>query len=232
MNIEYIFVRDKIVNVIQLKTSQNSKLGLMEKIVTTYHFSLDQVAFNDLTLDSKTCMNCPFSYNQNEGKTGGCYVHKGLMGLGTRSMLNRLHKNFSKLQPFHQKSFNEFVAAVKYHKPSLTRFASYGEPIHLSINEIKALIAVSKNHTGYTHQWGNPKYQDYSSFFRASTSSNFEVNVAKSLGWKLFNVGVLFGGINCPASKESKHKTTCTVCAMCKGNTNQKTTKDIYILKH
>ena len=99
-NIKYTFSDDKNVHVLQAKISQNSKIGA-GYVLQTYHFSVDQVKNNDFTQDTNNCMDCPFSYNQNNGKSGGCYTHKGMQLMGLKSMLRSLNKNFDKIEKFH-----------------------------------------------------------------------------------------------------------------------------------
>jgi hypothetical protein len=88
------FVHNGCVHSIDYKPSQNSKLGF-GMVIQTYHYSIEQVLNNELTLDDANCLNCPFSFNQNDGKTGGCYTHKGMQGFGIKSKLRSLHQQFT-----------------------------------------------------------------------------------------------------------------------------------------
>ena len=224
MRIEYIYKRDEIINVITLTASQNKKLGWFKNVLGTYHFSPEQLE-GGIEKDSKSCLDCPLSYTSGNGK---CYTHKGLQRLGLLSMLKRLRK--LSIEDWNVDSFNKFTDQLKSFNIDLFRAGIYGEPIYLSIDEIQQLKALSKNMTGYTHQWSKPEFNEYSNFLMASTHSIFETNLANGLGWRSFNVGII-EGVNCPASKEAGKRTTCASCGLCNGSTGN-SSKNIYIKQH
>lgn len=222
---EYIFTHNNVVHVLQTKPSSNSKIGV-GYVVQTYHFSLEQVANNDLKLDVGTCFDCPFSYNQNGGKSGGCYTHKGFQAMGLRSMLKRLNK--LNISPLCNDKLDSYLTISKELKPSLTRIGSYGEGTTLPLNIVGKLCRISPKHTGYTHQYN--KAQGYSKYLMASTHNVFETSLANSLGFRAFSVGGT--GAVCPASKEFKgNKKTCNQCAACDG-TNKGKRNNITIKQH
>lgn len=233
-HIEYIFRRGDQIHVLQTKPSANSKLGV-GYITTTYHFSLSQVASNNFKDDANTCFDCPFSYNQNNNRSGGCYVHKSLQGMGVRSMLKRLHKlhNAGRILEYNKDHFNLFIQGSAAIRPVLTRFANFGEPISLPLNLLGKLAKVSKNHVGYTHQWGRPELAGYSKYLMASTHSYFETLVANSLGWRAFESAdkAEVKTPVCPASKEFGKKKACMECATCGGLKNRQT-NNIFIKTH
>lgn len=224
---EYIYVKNNCINVIQLKPSQNSKLGY-GIIIGTYHFSIEQVEKLSLKYDKDNCFECPYSYNSGSGK---CYTHKGLQRLGLNSMLKRLNKLFNQnqIKNYDFEIYQNFISNISKIDISITRFGVYGEPIMLDLFIIEDLIKLSKNYTGYTHQW-NEKNKIYSKYFMASTHSYLENRVAKSLGFRTFQTETK-QGINCPASIESGKKTTCINCALCSGSMGKGKT-DIYISEH
>lgn len=232
--IEYVFRNGDQVHVLQTKPSYNSKLGA-GYITTTYHFSLSQIISSDLTLDAKTCFDCPYSFNMNGGKSGGCYVHNGLIGAGIRSMLKRLHKlhNAGRIEGYNKDSFNLFISGSAAIKPILTRFASYGEPVTLPLNLLGKLAKISKKHVGYSHLWGRPELAGYSKYLMASTHSYFETLVANSLGWRAFESADKADVKTpvCPASKEFGKKLTCIECAAC-GGVKKGQTNNIFIKTH
>mgnify|MGYP001113226783 CR=1 FL=1 len=199
-------------------------------MVQTYHFSIHQVYENNLKLDSDVCLDCPLSYTNNDTGKSKCYTHKGLQGLGLRSMLKRLNKILLTIEPFDKAKFNDFLNFAKSKTPELVRFGTYGEPILLHIDIVKDLAKLAK-HTGYTHQWNKDSLQCYKEYFMASTHNAFEANIAIDMNWKVFNTSTLDGAINCPASKESSYKSTCAKCALCSG-TSGKGKKNIYINLH
>jgi hypothetical protein len=88
---KYNFKYNDVVHSLDVKISQNSKIGF-GIVLQTYHFSIEQVENNDFTLDEKNCLDCPYSFNQNDGKSGKCYTHKGMQLMGLLSKLKSLHK--------------------------------------------------------------------------------------------------------------------------------------------
>lgn len=220
MRIEYIWRRDRVIHALVLKPSENKKLGF-GMVIHTYHFSVGQVASGDLTDDTDCCFDCQFSFNQNGGKSGGCYTHKGFQRLGLMSMLKRLHK--TTIKDFDKKAFNKLLDIAKMYGVVLTRFGVYGEPVTLPLNIVGKLVKISKSHTGYSHQWH--KALGYGKYFMASVSSMIEVAIANDLGYRCFiaynNEEVK--GATCPASKEFKgNKLTCTECGACDGGSKRR----------
>ena len=234
-NLRYTFKINKTVHVLNAKVSQNSKIGI-GYILQTYHFSIDQILKNDFTDDKENCLNCPFSYNMNNGKSGGCYTHKGMQLMGLKSMQRSLSRNFEDILDFNILEFEKFINKVKNTYPvDLVRFGAYGEPVLLPLNVIESLAELGKKTTGYTHQYAKKEYNKYNSFFMASTHSEEEKSNAKKLGFRSFFVSKekisTKNAINCPASKESKKNLSCIKCGLCNGN-KTKIKKDIYILQH
>ena len=234
-NLRYVYLNDNIVNVINAKVSTNSKIGV-GYIIQTYHFDVEQIKSNDITLDNGSCLDCPLSYNQNQGKSGGCYTHKGNQLMGLKSMIRSLNKKFDTIEEFRQSDFDKFINTVKNTYPiDLVRFGAYGEPILLSLSIVDILTSLSKKTTGYTHQWDKKEYNEYKQFFMASTHDEQTTNQAKKLGFRSFIVAESeissSKAVNCPASKESKKQSSCIKCGLCNG-IKRGIKKDVYILKH
>ena len=251
-SIEYIFSTNNgtIVNVIEFKISQNSKIG-EGLVIQTYHFSIDQVKQNDFTLDSANCLDCPLS-RSNGYKLGQCYTHKGLQLMGLKSKLRKLFKlhKLQAIEAFNKIDFNEWQKRVslqllknaKRGKEStikLVRFGAYGEPIFLGEETIEKLSTMGKNITGYTHQYNKDKYNWANKFFMASTHSAKDKAVAKNRNFRQFNVVLkdekIENSVNCPSSKEFEalkgKKVSCVDCSLCSGNF-KKIRKDVHILAH
>lgn len=227
---EYIFKRGKVINVIKCQSSNNKKLGLYNLVIQTYHIGVEQ--FSNFRNDSSNCGNCSYSYNMNNGVSGGCYTHKGYQYLGIRAMVKRL--STMNIKSFDKELFNAFVKYISQYDIILCRFGAYGEPINLPIKVIERLIKVSNSHTGYTQQWNNPKYQKYSKYFMASTRGIFETKVANSLGFRAFESSIEKASniALCPASKKfTGKKKTCVQCKACDGIANGKK-NNIFIYKH
>ncbi len=233
--IEYIFRNGDQVHVLQTKPSANSKLGA-GYITTTYHYSVSQVEYNNFKDDAKTCFDCPYSYNVNNGKSGGCYTHKSIMGHGLRSMLKRLHKLHSagKIKEYDKDKLKLFLQGSAALSPVLVRYASFGEPVTLSLRILGKLSKLSKGKvTGYSHQFMRPELAGYSKYLMASTHSYFETLVANSLGWRAFESADKADVKTpvCPASKEFGKKLTCIECAAC-GGVKKGQTNNIFIKTH
>lgn len=227
---EYIFKDKKVIHVIQCKPSANKKLGMYNMVIQTYHFSEEQLT--DFRNDKANCLDCPYSYNQNEGKSGGCYVHKGYQGLGIRAMVKRLSK--MSIPDFNQEHFNSFIAYASSYNIELTRLGAYGEPALLPLRVVGKLTRISKGYTGYTHQWGKPEVKGYSKYLMASTHSRFETSAANSLGFRAFQSAETKDSkmAVCPASKEfTGKKKTCVECAACNGTQNGRK-NNLFIQKH
>jgi hypothetical protein len=250
--IEYIFSTNngQIINVIQFKNSANSKIG-QGLVIQTYHFSIEQVSNNDIKLDAKNCLDCPLS-NSNKHALGVCYTHKGMQLFGLKSMLKKLHKlhKLSNISEFNriyytmwQKSvyrqLNKNIKANKDTFIKLTRFGAYGEPIFLGEELIQSLSLMSKNITGYTHQYNKNEYNWANKFFMASTHNKKDIAIATNRNFRQFNVVLknekIENSTNCPSSKEFEllkgKKVSCVDCSLCSGNFKN-IKKNVHILAH
>jgi len=110
------------------------------------------------------------------------------------------------------------------------RFGTYGEPSIYPIQLINRMCVVSKNWTGYTHQW---KQKDLGKVFMSSVHSEEEESKARGMGYRSFVVNdeeTTF--VKCPASKEAGNKSTCASCNLCSGTEGTKSKKSIHILTH
>lgn len=215
--------------------SSNSKTGDAVQITSVPQAMIDH-GKADTALDSAVCFDCTYSNGR------GCYVTKGTAYMGLKSKVKSLHKKLS------FNNWDEILAKVREYK--YIRFGSYGEPILLSIKQITQLIEKASTWTGYTHQWRNAKYDEYKKYFMASVETVEAAMKAQSMGWRYFFVikkdyvlpeGITIDGhklkcgnktiaINCPASKESGKKLTCSTCGFCKGMMGPKI--NIWTYKH
>jgi len=115
------------------------------------------------------------------------------------------------------------------------RFGSYGEPTLIPFDLVEQIASVASGHTGYTHQWRNPKYQPYSQFFMASCDGTDYSNALEA-GWRAFVVSdaSIPQLVTCPASKEFEakwgHRRTCQQCGLCAGTSRP--AKSIVIAPH
>lgn len=251
-SIEYIFTtnNNEIVNVIELKLSENSKIG-QGLVIQTYHFSMQQVKDNNFELDANNCLDCPLS-RSNGYLLGKCYTHKGLQLMGLKSKLRKLHKMYkvSNLEQFNKIDFNEWKKRIsiqllknaKKNKDTfikLARFGAYGEPIFLGEYVINEISKLAKNITGYTHQYNKDKYNWANKFFMASTHNKKDIAIATNRNFRQFNVLLktdkVENSVNCPSSKEFEQlrnkKIACVDCSLCSGNFKS-IKKNVHILAH
>lgn len=231
---EYVFKDKSIIHALITKPSVNSKLG-MGYVMLTYHFSVEQVENIDISLDQKNCRDCPLSYSNNGGKSGGCYTHKGLQRFGIIAMMKRLNKLHKQglIHEFDADAFDGYVKMSKNIHPQLLRLGTYGEPVLLNADVIETLTTCARTYTGYTHMWRVKKYSEHNRFIMASTHSHKETQNANRKGFRAFQTGAT-SSIKmpvCPASKEFKgHRKTCIECASCNGN--RKRTNNIFTKLH
>lgn len=105
----------------------------------------------------------------------------------------------------------------------LVRWGSYGDPAAVPFSIIKSINDVAKGFTSYTHQWLSCD-QRLKKYCMASVDTYDEYKLATELGWRTFRTRsdtfeLLGNEIQCPASNEGGHKTTCSKCLLCCGLT-------------
>lgn len=229
--------RDKdTIQVFRLGTTSNDKIesDKKRKIVQTYTFSLAQLQSilkdesgmkNFFNKADSNCMDCPFN------SFGLCYTHKFNQYVGFKSMLRSIvkeYKTFENIPTFNQKIYNSIIDMSHN---TFVRFGTYGEPSLHPVELIEDVVKACDNWTGYTHQWHRNK--SLGRFFMASTHTPAQQLKAEKFGYRSFIATETKLGqyINCPASKESGYKSSCSKCGLCSG-TSGKGKKSIYILNH
>jgi hypothetical protein len=233
---QFNFILDNVIHSIDIKKSATPKLAESSaRILQTYTFSIEQVLNKSLINDKEVCFNCPFSYNQNNGKSGGCYTHKGLLSFGLKSKLNRLNKLYlsGKIQKGYIGIFDKIYKYSLKYPIKFARFGTYGEPTLLPIELMQGLSTLVKKYSGYTHQYFNVN-KEYNRFLMASTHNIFEVNIAKNLGYRSFLVGTEKPNnfVLCPSSSTiaKDNKISCANCGLCSGSNIG--AKSIFEFKH
>lgn len=120
------------------------------------------------------------------------------------------------------------------------RFGAYGDPIHIPLSIVRAIVACVKGRvkwTGYTHQWKDPKYAPFREHLMASVESKQQMLDAQRAGWRTFRVRtegepIEPGEITCPASDEAGHRTQCERCCLCNGVNEFSSVKSLTLLVH
>ena len=115
------------------------------------------------------------------------------------------------------------------------RLGSYGNPSAAPFEVWQEAAAETTGRTGYIHNWRNADSR-WSGLVMASVESVAEGLEARKLGYRLFRVNQgnepkASGEVQCPASKEMGHKTSCAACVACGGHSS-KARADIVINAH
>lgn len=102
------------------------------------------------------------------------------------------------------------------------RFGAYGDPAFLPVALVARIAAAADGHTGYTHQWRDPRSSWARRFFMASCDSPGDIDDAVAARWRYFyakskSAPVPAGSIVCPASSEAGARVQCIDCNLCDG---------------
>lgn len=195
-------------------SSKNTKTGGMQQI---WILKSDVKASDAIYTgaDKSVCGDCP---NRGiDGKQRACYVN---IFRGPNNISNKL------INGGYEKG------AISNDRP--TRIGAYGDPGLLPINKLESITKQSKGWTGYTHMWRKLN-KEYAKYLMASTSNEEDAKLAIKEGWRTFMALPKNASeppakdfINCPASEEAGHKTTCENCLKCHGGKG----KSIWIRAH
>ena len=227
-----IFENDSIVAIATgLKSrSANAKTGSMIQVwILVRNVSpLDAIK---LGLDKAICIDCPHMGRLVDGlvKDRRCYVNVGQAPMSVWKCYQNGGYRMAEESEYGALFGDRFV-----------RFGSYGEPVLIPLPILQAIAAVSRDWTGYTHQWRREEYAEYRSLLMASADSDRDSWDANSLGWRYFRVRAAgdttldAGEIKCPASKESGNRVKCEDCRLCNGvkHGENETRKNIVIQDH
>lgn len=119
----------------------------------------------------------------------------------------------------------------------MVRLGTYGDPAAVPVEIWQSLLHGAVGHTGYTHQWRDPRFSDLRSLCMASADTAEEADLAHSMGWRTFRVSldpakdpIRKGEVLCPASAEAGKKLTCAECRACDGANGRR--GSIYIPAH
>jgi len=227
-----VFKHKDTLQVFRLGNTSNDKIEAdkKRKIVQTYTFSRSQFekdldGMKEFFSHADTnCLDCPFN------EFGKCYTHKFNQYVGFISMLKSIAKQYPTFDELPMYDNVVEIYAVNMAKDTFVRFGTYGEPSLHPIELIRGMVDSAENHTGYTHQWDKT---DLGEFFMASTHDIEGERIARLKGYRSYiaTESPIEGVVNCPASKESGYKSSCSKCGLCSG-TQGKGSTSIYILNH
>ena len=195
-----------------LKASANSKTGQMIQVYIIRQDMAPNVAAKQ-GLDVSVCGECPHR-SKASGGSGLCYVQ---IYTGPRSLWGAWNRgNVPRAEPEH---YGTIASGA-------IRWGAYGDPAAVPLSEwtsIKARLTRMgwKGHqTGYTHQWRT--LTKGWRWLMASCDSPDDTADARLLGWRTFRVRtpgtpLMWGELECPASKEAGKLLTCSQCRACNG---------------
>lgn len=206
------------------RPSANKKTGPM---VQAFILREDTNPFGALYTgeDRSICGDCSKRVHTVEGKmTRECYVNVA------KSVLNVW-------RAYTRGVYGEWVPGSLCGKE--LRMGAYGDPCAIPLSAWLPLISEAKCHTGYTHQFRDPRFQEFRNYVMASADLAMDVRVAEKLGWRAFYVvptegdptGTVEGAMRCPASREAGSKTDCYNCHACNGKEG-KNKRHIIINQH
>ena len=222
--------RRPIVGIVRFD-SKNQKTGDMAQL-----WILDRdvkpTEANKLGLDASVCGTCPLKGTPTLDPERGmisvgrsCYVN---LGHGPRGIWERYQKGHFP------------VATARMLKEGLSgkvvRLGAFGDPAALPAHVIKRIVRYSTGHTGYTHNWGQYRFQWLKRFVMASCETPTDREVARTAGWRTFRARlasqpVLPGEILCPASEERGKTRQCVNCLACDG-ADRSGKVDVVIIGH
>ena len=105
----------------------------------------------------------------------------------------------------------------------LLRVGSAGDPAAAPPWVWRPIIDRARGHTGYTHQWRNPRFAWLKGLVMASCDGLGDYFDATDSGWTPYLVKARGEQApadlaHCAASAERGHKTTCSQCLLCNGS--------------
>ena len=205
--------------------STNRKTGAM---IQTYILRRDLPPTEAIQTgdDASICGDCPHRgivvNGKNQGRT--CYVN---VGQGALAVYNGYLRGIYPTLP------QDLAPA----SGRMVRLGTYGDPAAAPAHVWQSLLSQAAGHTGYTHQWRNPRFASLKSLCMASADSAADAAEAHAMGWRTFRVSldasrdpIVKGEALCPASAEAGKKLTCAQCLACAGANGRR--GSIYIPAH
>lgn len=196
--------------VLASRTSANRKTGNM---IQTWILRSDMKPTQAYTTghDISICGDCALRSRESDGN-GGCYVVTYYVNSAWAAWF----------------SGNAGPATPKLFRNRYLRIGSYGDPAAVPLWVWDTAVSWSKGHTGYTHQWRDPRVQPYKKYLMASADDPAQTAHAQWLGWRTFTfhpAGVTYkpkNAIICPAAR-TDNKVQCIQCRKCDGSGGDRT---------
>jgi hypothetical protein len=156
--------------------------------------------------DRSVCWNCPARGNGN-GTGNWCYVNAGQAPL--QVYRSWVAGNYPTYDP-------------RYHDHLLRgreiRMGAYGDPCAAPYRIWSNLARLSRQHTGYTHQWNQPRFWRFRQLLMASCETLAQAHAAHARGWRTFRSLPCADQrdpsieIYCPSARVQ-----CADCSLCRG---------------
>lgn len=175
---------------------------------------------------------------QDDAICGDC-KHRGTQGFRDRSCYVNVAQGPNSVWRAYQRGSYPKLPVSRYAEffgGRAVRFGAYGDPVYIPLRKARAIVAVCRRHTGYTHQWKQTKFAPWREILMASVDSLDELHEARRASWRTFRVSPVVdlqsNEISCPASDEAGHRTQCAKCGLCDGARILDVRKDILIMIH
>ena len=210
------------------RSSQNGKTGAVipSFIIRTDVSPLEAIRSG---LDSSVCADCLFRPIRKKEGLGGCYVR-------VEQSVQSVWRAFQRGRYARPGIDYDVHIIPELFRGCDVRLGSYGEPTAAPFQIWRAFTLWTRSHEGYTHQWRDARFALFRTLCMASCDCEKDVLEARAAGWRCFRGRVegaplLPREINCGASKEMGHRTSCRDCRAC-GGTSSKARVDITIVMH
>ncbi len=212
--------------------SANTKTGFMAQTYIIRQDMKPSVAHKQ-GLDPAICGDCPMR-SPASGGNNACYVN---IWRGGNQVWGSYQRGTAKTREEGLAKLRKVFADGR--KPSL-RIGTYGDPSAAPAALWEELFSIGDGWTGYTHQWRNPRVQEYQKWMMASADTVEERLEAKAMNppWRTFRVSLPDeepqpGEIVCPASEEAGKKLHCNECRQCSGTAGRRNSLvDVVIKVH
>lgn len=150
--------------------------------------------------DVSVCGNCKLRRNSNGRRL--CYVNPAPLG-----------------QIWKQYKAGRYSTAPNYTAGLNFRIGAYGDPTAVPLKIWRDVLEKVPSATGYTQQWRQPQFQEFSKFCMASVIGLADAAEAQSLGWRTYRIRgeeISPLEVDCPGAKLNP-VVNCNSCKLCNG---------------
>jgi hypothetical protein len=192
------------------RASKNAKTGAMVQTWILRDDIAPHVAAGPSGLDSAICGSCPHRYRDSDGHRT-CYVVPHQAPLAVWRARDRA--------PMASAALRAYLRTCRS-----VRLGSYGDPAAVPIDVWASVVDLgARRHTGYTHQWRDPRFAPLRSYVMASADSLTDASAAWAMGWRTFRVGASMDPVQGRevGCLNVVKGTTCEDCAMCNGTSHK-----------